>query len=244
MHTQAPVDAADVVGVELKADKPRSLWGDAWRDLRRNPIFYISAVLILFLVVISIWPSLLTSTSPYACDITKSKQGPADGHPFGFNTQAATSTPAPSTRRASVVVGVCTTLLAAVFGCLMGGLAGFFGGWWDSILSRIGDIFFGIPILLGGIVFLSVIKGGSIFTVVLLMAILGWPQIARIARGSVITAKQQDYVQAARALGASTSRMLLRHITPNALAPVIVVATIALGTYVSLEATLSFLASA
>ncbi|KAA6214209.1 ABC transporter permease [Streptomyces albofaciens JCM 4342] len=242
VHTQAPVDAADVVGVELKADKPRSLWGDAWRDLRRNPIFYISAVLILFLVVISIWPSLLTSTSPYACDITKSKQGPADGHPFGFNTQgcdvyARTVYGA----RASVVVGVCTTLLAAVFGCLMGGLAGFFGGWWDSILSRIGDIFFGIPILLGGIVFLSVIKGGSIFTVVLLMAILGWPQIARIARGSVITAKQQDYVQAARALGASTSRMLLRHITPNALAPVIVVATIALGTYVSLEATLSFL---
>ncbi|KOG56822.1 peptide ABC transporter permease [Streptomyces griseoflavus] len=242
VHTQAPVDAADVVSVELKADKPRSLWGDAWRDLRRNPIFYISAVLILFLIVVSIWPSLLTSTSPYACDITKSKQGPADGHPFGFNTQgcdvyARTVYGA----RASVVVGVCTTLLAAVFGCFMGGLAGFFGGWWDSILSRVGDIFFGIPILLGGIVFLSVIKGGSIFTVVLLMAILGWPQIARIARGSVITAKQQDYVQAARALGASTSRMLLRHITPNALAPVIVVATIALGTYVSLEATLSFL---
>ncbi|MFH8593671.1 ABC transporter permease [Streptomyces rimosus] len=242
VHTQAPVDAADVVSVELKADKPRSLWGDAWRDLRRNPIFYISAVLILFLVVVSIWPSLLTSTSPYACDITRSKQGATDGHPFGFNTQgcdvyARTVYGA----RASVVVGVCTTLLAAVFGCFMGGLAGFFGGWWDSILSRVGDIFFGIPILLGGIVFLSVIKGGSIFTVVLLMAILGWPQIARIARGSVITAKQQDYVQAARALGASTSRMLLRHITPNALAPVIVVATIALGTYVSLEATLSFL---
>ncbi|KWT59666.1 peptide ABC transporter permease [Streptomyces albus subsp. albus] len=242
LNTQASVAAAEIVNLELKADKPRSLWGDAWRDLRRNPIFYISAVLILFLIVVSIWPSLLTSTSPYACDITKSKQGPADGHPFGFNTQgcdvyARTVYGA----RASVVVGVCTTLLAAVFGCFMGGLAGFFGGWWDSILSRVGDIFFGIPILLGGIVFLSVIKGGSIFTVVLLMAILGWPQIARIARGSVITAKQQDYVQAARALGASTSRMLLRHITPNALAPVIVVATIALGTYVSLEATLSFL---
>ncbi|MEU7181801.1 ABC transporter permease [Streptomyces celluloflavus] len=225
-----------------KQAKPRSLWGDAWRDLRRNPIFYISAVLILFLIVISLWPSLLTSTSPYACDLAHSKQGPIAGHPFGFNTQgcdvyARTVYGA----RASVTVGICTTVLAAVIGCLFGGLAGFFGGWWDSLLSRIGDIFFGIPILLGGIVFLSVIRGGSVFTVVLLMAILGWPQIARIARSAVITAKQQDYVQAARALGAGTPRMLLRHIAPNALAPVIVVATIALGTYISLEATLSFL---
>ena len=71
------------------------------------------------------------------------------------------------------------------------------------------------------------------------MVLLGWPQISRIARGSVITAKQNDYVQAARALGAANSRMLLRHILPNAVAPVIVVATIALGTYISLEATLS-----
>ncbi|MFF2927023.1 ABC transporter permease [Streptomyces celluloflavus] len=225
-----------------KQAKPRSLWGDAWRDLRRNPIFYISAVLILFLIVISLWPSLLTGTSPYACDLAHSKQGPIAGHPFGFNTQgcdvyARTVYGA----RASVTVGICTTVLAAVIGCLFGGLAGFFGGWWDSLLSRIGDIFFGIPILLGGIVFLSVIRGGSVFTVVLLMAILGWPQIARIARSAVITAKQQDYVQAARALGAGTPRMLLRHIAPNALAPVIVVATIALGTYISLEATLSFL---
>ncbi|WP_242587423.1 ABC transporter permease [Streptomyces sp. MST-110588] len=242
LKTAADEAVAAVEPVVKQEEKARSLWGDAWRDLRRNPVFYVSAVLIVFLVVISAWPSLLTSTSPYACDVTKARLGPSDGHPFGFNSQgcdvyARTIYGA----RASVVVGVGTTLLAGVIGCLMGGLAGFFGGWWDSILSRIGDIFFGIPILLGGIVFLSVIKGGSIFTVMLLMAILGWPQIARIARGAVITAKQQDYVQAARALGASTPRMLLRHITPNALAPVIVVATIALGTYVSLEATLSFL---
>ncbi|MEV0601220.1 ABC transporter permease [Streptomyces sp. NPDC050315] len=240
--TAADEAVAAVEPVPEQAEKARSLWGDAWRDLRRNPIFYISAVLILFLVVISIWPSIMTSTSPYACDVSKSAQGAAPGHPFGFDKQgcdvyARTVYGA----RASVTVGICTTLLAAVLGCIMGGLAGFFGGWWDSLLSRVGDIFFGIPILLGGIVFLSVVKGGSIFTVVLLIALLGWPQIARIARGAVITAKQQDYVQAARALGASTPRMLLRHIAPNALAPVIVVATIALGTYISLEATLSFL---
>jgi oligopeptide transport system permease protein len=105
----------------------------------------------------------------------------------------------------------------------------------------LGNIFFGIPILLGGVVFLSVVKGGSVTTVSAFMILLGWPQVARIARGAVVTAKQQDYVQAARALGASNTRMLLRHIAPNALAPVIVVSTIALGTYISLEATLSYL---
>ncbi|MGW7004646.1 ABC transporter permease [Streptomyces sp. NPDC054933] len=247
--TNSPVTDQVPTAVEAVAaaapeqrDAPRSLWNDAWHDLRRKPIFYISSLLILFLIVISLWPSLITSTSPYACDLGKSQMGPANGHPFGFDTQgcdvyARTVYGA----RASVAVGIFTTLGATILGSVLGGLAGFYGGWWDAILSRISDIFFGIPILLGGVVFLSVIKGGSITTVVTFMVLLGWPQIARIARGAVITAKQQDYVQAARALGASSSRMLLRHITPNALAPVIVVATIALGTYISLEATLSFL---
>jgi oligopeptide transport system permease protein len=95
--------------------------------------------------------------------------------------------------------------------------------------------------VLGGLVFLSVITNTTVWPVVFFIVLLGWPQLARIARGSVITAKQNDYVQAARALGAGNTRILLRHIAPNAVAPVIVVATIALGSYVSLEATLSFL---
>ncbi|MCQ4044015.1 ABC transporter permease [Streptantibioticus rubrisoli] len=235
------LDAVAAITPEQR-DVPRSLWNDAWHDLRRKPIFYVSSLLILFLIVISLWPSLMTSTSPYACDLGKSQMGPANGHPFGFDTQgcdvyARTIYGA----RASVAVGIFTTLGVAILGSVLGGLAGFYGGWWDAILSRISDIFFGIPILLGGVVILSVIKGGSITTVVGFMVLLGWPQVARIARGAVITAKQQDYVQAARALGASSSRMLLRHITPNALAPVIVVATINLGMYISLEATLSYL---
>ncbi|KRV47050.1 peptide ABC transporter permease [Wenjunlia vitaminophila] len=225
-----------------KREKARSLGSDAWYDLRRNPVFVISALLILFLVVVSIWPGLFSSTSPNDCDITKSRHTAESGHPFGYNLQgcdvyARTVYGA----RASVTVGVCVTVGVALLGGILGGLAGFFGGWWDSILSRITDIFFGIPILLGGLVFLSVINSRSIWVVMGFMIALAWPQISRIARGSVISAKQQDYVQAARALGAGTGRIMLRHILPNAVAPVIVVATIALGTFVSLEATLSFL---
>ncbi|MEU8568259.1 ABC transporter permease [Streptomyces pathocidini] len=233
-----PVAAAPATDRE----KPRSLWNDAWRELRRNPVFIVSALMILFLVTVALWPSLFTSTSPTDCQLAKSRQGAASGHPFGFDLQgcdvyARTIYGA----RASVTVGVLVTLGVALLGGVLGGLAGYFGGWWDALLSRITDVFFGIPILLGGLVILSVIKGGSIWTVIGFMIALGWPQIARIARGSVITVKQQDYVQAARALGGSTGRILLRHILPNAVAPVIVVATIALGMYISVEATLSYL---
>ncbi|MXM65173.1 ABC transporter permease subunit [Streptomyces sp. HUCO-GS316] len=223
-------------------DKPRSLWSDAWRDLRRNPVFIVSGLVILFLVVISLWPSLIASGNPLQCDLAKAQEGSQPGHPFGFDGQGCdVYTRTVYGARTSVTVGVCATLGVAVLGSVLGGLAGFFGGLADSFLSRITDVFFAIPVVLGGLVLLSVVTGNTVWPVIGFMVLLGWPQISRIARGSVITARQNDYVQAARALGASNSRLLLRHIAPNAVAPVIVVATIALGTYIALEATLSYL---
>jgi oligopeptide transport system permease protein len=224
------------------AGKPRSLWSDAWRDLRRNPVFIVSALVICFLVVISLWPSLIASGNPLKCDLAKAQEGSQPGHPFGYDGQGCdVYTRTVYGARKSVTVGVCATLGVALLGSVLGGLAGFFGGFWDSLLSRVTDIFFAIPVVLGGLVLLSVVTSNTVWPVIGFMVLLGWPQISRIARGPVITAKQNDYVQAARALGASNSRILLRHIAPNAVAPVIVVATIALGTYIALEATLSYL---
>ncbi|MBL1095943.1 ABC transporter permease [Streptomyces coffeae] len=220
----------------------RGLWSDAWHDLRRNPVFIVSALVILFLVTVAIWPQLIADGNPYQGDLSKAQEGPAPGHPFGYDLQGRdVYTRTVYGARASITVGICATAGAALLGSVLGGLAGFFGGWWDALLSRLADVFFGIPILLGGLVFLSVVTSGSVWPVVGFIVLLGWPQISRIARGSVVTVKQHDYVQAARALGASSGRTLLRHIAPNAVAPVIVVATIALGTYIALEATLSFL---
>jgi oligopeptide transport system permease protein len=224
------------------ADRPRSLWSDAWLDLRRNPVFLVSAFVILFLVVISVWPSAIASGNPLKCDLAHAQKGSGPGHPFGYDGQGCdVYTRTVYGARTSVTVGVCATLGVAFLGSVLGGLAGFFGGIWDSVLSRITDVFFAIPVVLGGLVLLSVVTSSTVWPVIGFMVLLGWPQISRIARGSVITARQNDYVQAARALGASNSRMLLRHIAPNAVAPVIVVATIALGTYIALEATLSYL---
>ncbi|HET9381381.1 MAG TPA: ABC transporter permease [Streptomyces sp.] len=220
----------------------RSLWSDAWRDLRRNPVFLISGLLIVFLVVISLWPSLIASGNPLTCDLSRAQEGSRPGHPFGFDGQGCdVYTRTVYGARASVSVGVLATLGVSVLGSVLGGLAGFFGGGWDSVLSRLTDVFFAIPVVLGGLVLLSVVTSTTVWPVIGFMVLLGWPQLSRLARGAVITARQHDYVQAARALGASNSRLLLRHITPNAVAPVIVVATIALGTYIALEATLSYL---
>ncbi|RKN47062.1 ABC transporter permease [Streptomyces hoynatensis] len=229
-------------GASPEPDEARGLWRDAWLDLRRNPVFLVSALLICFLVLIALWPGLIATGDPLRCSLGRSLEGPSPGHWFGFDTQGCdVYTRTVYGARASIAVGVCAALGVAVLGAAVGGLAGYFGGPWDTALSRLTDVFFGIPMVLGAIVFLSMITLSGIWPVVLIISALGWPQIARIARGAVITAKQHDYVQAARALGAGHTRLLLRHILPNAVAPVIVMATVMLGTFIALEATLSYL---
>ncbi len=231
------------VSAELqKLGKPRSLWSDAWHDLRRNPTFVISAVLILFLIVVAIFPSLFTSTNPQRCDLGQSNNGGAPGHPFGFDRQGCdVYARVIYGARASVTVGILVTSGVVLIGGIIGAIAGFYGGVVDSLLSRLTDVFFAVPILLFAIVFLSAFANRTIWIVVSAIMLVGWPSLARIMRGSVISVKESDFVTAAKALGASDMRILVRHILPNAIAPVIVVATISLGLFIVLEATLSYL---
>ena len=222
--------------------KPRSLWSDAWHDLRRNPIFVISAVLIMFLIVVAIFPSLFTSTDPQRCDLAMSNNGRAPGHPFGFDQQGCdVYARVIYGARASVTVGILVTSGVVLIGGFIGAIAGYYGGIADALLSRVTDVFFAIPILLFAIVFLSAFTKRTIWVVVGAIMLVGWPSVARIMRGSVISVKESDFVTAAKALGASGTRILGRHILPNAIAPVIVVATISLGQFIVLEATLSYL---
>ncbi|MFD3608527.1 ABC transporter permease [Streptomyces atroolivaceus] len=231
-----------------KVGKPRSLWSDAWHDLRRSPLFVVSAVLIFFLLVMAIAPGLFTGADPRYADLANHYlQKPKWGNFFqedwfGYDIQGRSIyARVVYGARASIMVAVIVTALVTILGTVVGMLAGYFGGWIDTILSRVTDIFFGVPFILGAMVVLTSFEERKIWVVILALAFLGWTQIARVARGSVLTIKQADYVMAAKALGASTTRILLRHILPNAIAPVIVVATIALGGYISAEATLSFL---
>ncbi|MFF4171348.1 ABC transporter permease [Streptomyces sp. NPDC001744] len=243
--TTPPVEASAPQG---KPDKPRSLWGDAWRDLRRNPYFLVSSVLIFFLLFIAAFPSVFTSASPTAGDLVKHYVGKPElgniGSPgwLGYDIQGrSVYARLIYGTRASIIVGICVTLIVTVIGGAMGMIAGYFGGWVDAVLSRVTDVFFGIPFLLGAMVILQAFVERTVWVVVFALAFLGWTQMTRVMRGAVITVKQADYVHAAKALGAGTGRILFRHILPNAMAPVIVVATIALGGYISAEATLSYL---
>ncbi|MFD4534209.1 ABC transporter permease [Kitasatospora sp. NPDC058397] len=231
-----------------KREEARSLWGDAWRDLRRRPIFLISAVLILLLVVMAIFPWAFTDADPRKADLIHDYLRRPDWTDFfgagwfGYDGQGRSIyARVVYGARASITVGICVTVAVTVLGGLAGMVAGYFGGAVDAVISRITDIFFGLPLLLGALVLLNAFTTRTVWSVVIALAFLGWTQIARVMRGAVLTVKQSDYVVAGRALGAGTGRLMFRHILPNAIAPVIVVATIALGGYIATEATLSFL---
>ncbi|MFF3907579.1 ABC transporter permease [Streptomyces sp. NPDC001848] len=245
---EAAVAAAGGPLPEPRAERSRSLWGDAWADLRRDWIFIVSAVLILLLLTITFFPGWFTSVDPSSGDLAKHYlQKPKLGNVFspdwlGYDQQGrSVYARVIYGTRASVAVGFGTTLLVTLVGGLMGMIAGYFGGIVDSVLSRLTDVFFGIPFLLGTMVVLNSFPDRSAWVVIGALGLFGWTQIARVMRGAVISTKQSDYVHAAKALGAGTGRIMFRHILPNTLAPVIVVATISLGIYIAAEATLSFL---
>jgi oligopeptide transport system permease protein len=140
------------------------------------------------------------------------------------------------------------TIAVTLLGGLIGMLAGFYGGALDAFVSRVADVFFSIPFLLGAIIVLTTFPSGSansfwvpVTKVVLALTMFGWPSLARIMRSTTLQVKEADYVAAARALGAPVSRILRVHVLPNAVQPVIVYATIALGGFIGAEATLSYL---
>jgi oligopeptide transport system permease protein len=225
----------------------RSLASDAWRAMRRNPFFWISSALIAVFLLMAVWPSLFTSTDPTQAVLADARVRPNADNWFGRDIQGYDIyARCIYGARASILVGLLATIGTTLIGGIVGVFAGYAGGWTDTLLSRLGDIFFAIPLLLGAVIVLVTLPATDnyffiVLKVVLALVVLGWPSMARLMRSSVIQVKPNDYVQAARALGASPWRVIRSHIVPNALAPMIVVATINLGAYISAEATLSYL---
>lgn len=262
-------------GVPVTTDehgRQASLWADAWRQLRRNPLFIVPAIIIVIFVVMAIWPSLFTSfypgnPNPKDCSLSNSLIRPSSTHWFGYDLQgcdyyARTIYGA----RVSISIGLLATAFAVLIAITFGSIAGYYGGVTDAFIARLTDVAFAIPVILGGIVAITVLRnaGGdgnlvirsltTLFSwmdralgergfgvVSFILIVLGWPTMLRLMRSSVLSAKEADYVDAARALGANDGRIIITHILPNALAPVIVYATITIGVIISAEAALSFL---
>nr|WP_295969052.1 ABC transporter permease [uncultured Actinomyces sp.] len=245
-HYVSDIDETGLGAVDAVPDEgaPSSMWGEAWKRLRRRPLFWFAATIIFFAITISLFPSLFTSQDPRYCVLSRSLGAPELwSHPFGFDKQGCDIySRVIYGARASVSVGVLTTIAVVFIGGTIGAIAGYIGGWIDSLLSRITDVFFAIPLLLAAIVFMQMFKESrSIAMVVVVLSTFAWTSIARITRGSVMSAKNEEFVTAARATGASRGRILMSHIIPNSMAPIIVYATVALGTFIVSEASLSFM---
>ncbi len=245
-HYVAPLDETPLVSIDaVKVSEKRSnLWIDAWRDLRGRPMFWISFALILLVAVVALLPGLFTQTPPNNnCFLANSNGGSTVGHPLGFTKQGCdiysriihgTST--------SLSVGFIVIVLTTVLGIVFGAFAGFYGGFVDSVLSRLGDIFFSIPYILAAVVVMSVFSQyRSVWTISLAIGAFAWPTTARVLRSEILRVKNADFVMASTALGLSRFKILLKHVLPNSIAPVLVVTTISLAGAIVAEAALSFL---
>jgi ABC-type dipeptide/oligopeptide/nickel transport system permease subunit len=219
-----------------------SLWSDARKQLLRSPIFVVALIVVLVVISWAAFPSLWTNTSPEKCVLMENRQPPGDGHIFGTTVLGCDMyTHVIYGARPSIVIAVLVTGATALIGGSLGIISGFFGGWLDTTISRFTDIVLGLPFILGALVFLALLQQQNIWSVMFVLIVLGWTSMMRIVRGTVISLRDQDFVEASRAMGATNSWIIFKHILPNALSPIIVLSTLYVGTYVAAEATLTFL---
>jgi len=206
-----------------------------------NRLAWIGLIIIGLLLVTALLAPLLAPYAPLAIDLTGELEGPRQGHLLGQDklgrdilSQIIYGS------RVSLLVGLVVVGVSLVIGVTVGSMAGYFGGIFDMILMRIVDILLSFPGILLAIALTGVL-GPSLKHIILALCVLGWVGYARIVRGQVLAEKNKEYVMAAKALGGSHPRIILRHILPNCFAPVIVEATFGLAGVILAESSLSFL---
>jgi peptide/nickel transport system permease protein len=245
------------MGGEIAARSPLQLF---WRRFRRDRVALASLAFIVFLVLVALAAPLIVALlglpgpsvqNPNLTDQFGSPLGPSLAHPFGVDQlgQDVASRVIYGTR-VSLEVGLLGTAVATLIGVVVGVLAGFYRGWVDMLLSRLIDVVLSIPILLLGLGIGAACAvrgcvGGTIQpglgVIIFLIALANWTYVARIVRGLVLSLREREFVQAARALGASDARIMFGEILPNLVAPVIVYATLLIPLNILLEAALSYL---
>jgi oligopeptide transport system permease protein len=234
----------DEPGVDVTEAKQNSLWSDAWRALKRNPLFWVGSVLLVLFVSMAIFPSFYArGANPRSCSLSNSADKPSAEHWFGYDQQGCDYLAnVVYGARNSLIIGLAAMVVILILGVAIGAIAGYYGRFVDSILSRVADVFYAIPFILGALVLLkTAFDRVGAFEVAIALAAFGWMTAMRLVRSQVIAVKSGDYVAAARAMGASDVRIMLRHILPNAVAPVLVYTTITIGILIAAEATLTFL---
>jgi ABC-type dipeptide/oligopeptide/nickel transport system permease subunit len=225
-------------------EKPESVWKSMWDSLKKNKAAMVSLVFIGILVIIAIvtaiFPGILPH-DPYKQDLTKAFVFPNSEYWFGTDqlgrdifSRIMIGT------RVSLSVGVIAVAVALTFGILLGSLAGYIGGWVDTLIMRIMDIMLSIPSILLAIAFMAAL-GQGIDKAIIAISLVSIPEYARIVRGEILSVKQNDYVQAAKVIGNKDSRIVFHHILPNVSSSIIVRATLGISSAILDASALGFL---
>jgi peptide/nickel transport system permease protein len=228
------------VAIKLKKTRKKSKLKDLWRRLKRNKLAVAGLIVLILLIVIAIAAPLL---APYSYSLQDSKASYADASPehllgtdkLGRDLLSRLIIGA----RASLEMGAIAVAIAASIGITIGAVAGYFGGWTDNISMRVLDIYQSIPMLLLCIT-LAAILGPSLQNAIIALGVCSVPGYARLMRASVLTVRDKEFIESARAVNASNGRIILQHIVPNAMAPLIVEITMGIGALILAGSLLSF----
>ncbi len=238
------VEAADTA-LEHPEEASAGLTRDAFRRLRRNPLAIVGASLITVFVLVALFAPLLAPYDPVASDLTDIRPGqfpgPSREHLLGLDEQGRDElSRLIYGARYSLLIGVVSTAMGATVGLLLGLLAGAFGGWVDSLVMRAMDVMLAVPGLLLAIG-VAALLGRSITSIMIAVAVVNVPVFARLLRSSMLVQGRSDYVLSTRSLGVKRRKIVLGHVLPNSLAPVIVQATLVLATAIVEAAGLAYL---
>ncbi|HYW13404.1 MAG TPA: oligopeptide ABC transporter permease [Longimicrobium sp.] len=239
--TWRSVSPAHLARGRIKGD---SQWAIAGRHFKKNKLAIGGLIVMIILYLVTLLTPLIAPFDPAAQgDIITSRYLPPSAEhwlgtdKFGRDILSRTLYGA----RISLSIGFVAVGISITLGTLIGALAGYFGGWVDAVLMRFTDMMLAFPRLVLLIVVIAVFESPSIWLVVVVLGLTGWMATSRIVRGEVLSLREREFVQAARALGMGDTRIILRHVIPNTMAPVIVSATLGIGLTILTEASLSFL---
>lgn len=216
-------------------------WQDAWRRLKQNKAAMLGLFMIIFITLLAAFGPLFTFHSYSDQKLEFANQPSSGTYWFGTdNLGRDLFTRVLYGARISLSIGIVASLINLSIGVIYGGISGYFGGRVDSIMMRIVDILYGIPLLLYVILLMVVLKPG-LTNIFIALGLVYWLRMARIVRGQVLALKEQEYILAAKLIGASSWRIILRHLIPNSMGPIIVTMTLAIPEAIFTEAFLSFI---
>lgn len=226
----------------VSARKPRSLWADAWRRLRYSITARIGGVVSLIIVLAAIITPIVDPYNPKLdSNMDNARQSPSAEHLFGTDRLGRDIfRRIMHGSRLSLSVGFVAVATAGIAGTLLGLVSGYFGGAMDMVIMRIMDIMLAFPSMLLAIAIVA-IRGTGLFNTIVAISVVGIPGYARLVRSMVLTLREQDFILAARMTGVRTPTIILRHILPNSLSPLIVSATLGIGGAILSAAALGFL---